>query len=556
MGDFNSNTPTARGMEWRPSTVRQYALDSPGRGLMMRIKPGSVTMANLDLFLSKIVGSPGLAVELRQPPSLDALPIDGPFSDSLRVPGTVGSVTGFTNQAGGAATAGEVSDSSDTTYLRNTSAVPAGSPIRCYFQSGIAPGGIYAKNRRVHVRARVRASTYCYTRLFLRIGGVNYFADPFLPTADFADVEASWYYNPATGLPWTDAEVLAFDVGTGFWGVEIQGTLLGTLPAQAFAVAQLDHLADQATEYRGAGSYTTSLGGGASPRWVERALSDLGPGLNTNLLVGSYGAWYYLHVFNWRNASGANYFTVPILTMPSGLVTAASSAATTGEHRLLYETTIGPGGEITRATPIPGAMIPILAQTSAPAINSQSQPYVDTPAVSVYSGSPTNWGGQITSAAITTYGGVRLPLGWQTLGRQPDAALTIELRHGAGAATGGGTLDATATVQPTDLADGVLGDTLVKFAVAIAVLATTQYVLRFVSTATNGRGWKVGTLDTRSDLLGSGVVTADVEGATQGGTTDALFSGGAAVTQKDLPAVLLAAPTGPASLTATPVAGL
>lgn len=565
MGDFNSNTPNARGMEWRPSAIRQYVLDSPGKGLLLRMKPGNVTPAAIDLLISKLAGSPGIGIEILRPAggatSTD-VPIDGLaggsglWDDSGPNPQSGAVVAGWQNQAGAAATVAELNDGSDATYHRNTAATPAGSPITEYF-AGLALGGpaIFTKYRWIQVKSRLRStSVVAYVEQVLRIGGTIYPGAPFLVYvgSTFADYMTTWYYNPATGLPWTHADADGFWNNVNQFGHRVQGVYSTTAPAGTIHAAALELPSSGTSDQRTQTFYATSIGsiGGTAPRWTERTLLNV-PG-------GAVGAgWVYLHVFAWRTASASNSFQIPVLKMPAGLVEATGPAATTGEHRKVYETQIGPGGELLSASPTSGEIMAFLMDQGAGVISSQSQPYAEISTLNIYSGSPVNMGTEITTAAITTYGGIRIPIGWQTAGQQPDAPLTIELRHGAGFLTGGGTLDTTMTVNPTDLVSpGALQDLLVKFPAALALLGATQYGLRIFSTATNGRGWKVGRLDTRSDVLSAGVSAADVQGATQGGTADSFWTAGTEDDRSELAAVLLAAPTPPTGLVATPVAAL
>lgn len=182
------------------------------------------------------------------------------------------------------------------------------------------------------------------------------------------------------------------------------------------------------------------------------------------------------------------------------------------------------------------------------AFNSQSQPYVAVSSTPIGTG-PAQ---QITAPAGLTYLGVRATIGWATSGQQPNAPLTIEIRHGGGAATGGGTLDATATIPANALSSYALTDITALFSASFVSSAIAYYVF-FRSASTNP--WAVALLDTDSATQ-SGLAAAIIEAQGIGGTTDGYYdTSGTLNTRYDLACLLLPSVGAPSAPTATVLAG-
>lgn len=155
---------------------------------------------------------------------------------------------------------------------------------------------------------------------------------------------------------------------------------------------------------------------------------------------------------------------------------------------------------------------------------------------------------QITDAAGTSYGAIRLAVGWAG-SLVPDGPLRVEVRSGAAAAEGRGTLLATAFVFPQDVPTAA-GAWLEKdFAANFTSGGSTQYYVRFTSTAAQGRGWKLFIGDTRSDNISSGTTLAEIEGASQNGQTDSFVDQTAIVLDRyDSGCAFVVKPSGASSL--------
>jgi len=237
-----------------------------------------------------------------------------------------------------------------------------------------------------------------------------------------------------------------------------------------------------------------------------------------------------------------------------------STAGNVGEQRDTWVLVCGNNPYVaTSAVEIPGELEPLLIYTGAAAstVNPESQPYaamLQNGLTEIRSGQSA--GQQVTGAAATQYSAVKLVVS-RFSAADPNQFLTVEVRHGGGALTGGGTLDATARVYPAQL-DPTNG-TYKTVSVIVPITPFTsilnqQYVIYLKSTATQFHGWGVALLDTRSDAV-TGVTVADVEGASVGGQTDGYDnSAGTVVTRYDAAVALLGPPTAPSGFTATAVA--
>lgn len=569
MADFNPNTPTIRGMEWRPDRIRQWLGDSPNKGLLLRFKntAGAVAAPNIDQFFSGFLADPGMAAEILTSPTVPAI------TKLTYYPATATGavIANWQNFAGGALLFSDLDDNGDTNDgARNTAAI-AVSPGNYLQWRSLGPN-VPANSRIVDVRikcvARLLTSNgkSCVLVPSVNIAGANYElgggktvpADSKWRTYNLCDdfpIEGlsfgSAYLEPTgTVGPWTLAQVNAIVNGTDEWGLVVYG-LVST--AQTLQIASLILEVRYVAETRmgsgtGKGWYSVALPPGLPPTWDETSPGGVAMVANT---------WYWLHIFPFIRAGGGRYFTMPIIgSDPTRVIEAQSAAETLTEHRKLYETIVTPNGVLLQVSPQGvGEFIPALFETAA-AISSQSQPYVELDLLDFYTGALANTGTEITTAAATNYDGISLVVGWQDQAQRPDAPLVIEVRSGAGGLTGAGVLVGTASIQPTDLATGGLQEFFLAFAAGVLNLAlNTQYFVRFSSTATNGKGWRTPVLDTRTDITVGIPTVAEIQGATQGGTTDSYFTAGVEDDRYDMAVAFVQRPVAPAGITATPQAG-
>lgn len=549
MGDWNPSSPTIRGQEPHPVSKRLVRLDSTVKGLAMRVRPGNITASHIHTYLASVSnGNPGMAVEV-----LDTLAPT--CSTTAYYPGTdTGQViTGWSNSTG-TTEYSLIDDQYDTTdYMTNTAALSAASTLDLQFRGSVTSlSSVRIVN--VTLKATVKLanttgnSAQVDVRGILTLGATTYQSPKTsVRRRDvFESVEiCQWPVNPSTKVPWTLTEINAILSSSVPASDEFGIRVGGKLAASGFLVAGMWLEVKTCTENRKGFLYAAT-----PPRagWVKHDISDAKP--------LSAGTRYWLHIYPLRGSS-ENYFEVPLIKAPN-TVEAASAAATTGEQRRAYLTQLtNAGGAVSTFTTFPTETLPALIDSSG-TIRSQSMPYVKVGEQLFYSGDTTDSyaasrGQEITTAAATDYVAVSVPVGWQDKRRRPDRALVINVRSGT-TTDSGGTLHATATLHPTESDQGTITDQVIRFASTWTSGATTQYRLFFSSTASKGRGWVVPLLDDRSDNIGTGTTAAEVDGATQNGTTDSYIGDGTANDRFDFPIALIAAPTAPASLTVTPTA--
>lgn len=561
MGDFNSNTPALRGSEWRPQTRRLFTFDTPSKGLLLRHKP--MNTANQDFYVQNVVGTPGYAIEHLND-SYVGVPLTtqyAPLTDTGKI------TTGWQNQSAGAVVNGDINDASTSTYAQNVNPLVATGNLAAALRLAFRLNQGSFAGRRI-LRVRVVMTARCdfditipqygaYVLGTVDVGGFTFYSSPQLmgESVYFSTLFFDFPYSPFFQGPWDASEITALSTGTDEFGIAVLGVYGTTIPAGRFKVAELAlEVTYLATDNRIRARYDTQLGLTQGPRWLERAFFTY---------PASNGAYNWLHIYNWLRASIADNWSIPIFRDPN-VVEAVSSGAATGEHRKLYETSVGPGGVILAANPTGrGDQIPVLYEVGA-VIGSQSMPYTQFYGNGNGSNGPGQASGfvvnstslqnaqEVTTAASTTYGAIRLAIGWGSPNQPPDQPLLIDLRHGAGHISAGGTLDATLTVQPSEVADGpVLRDMTVKFPVPLALLATTQYAFLFRSSATPGRGWSIAALYDGAIEISTGITAAELDGAGIGGTADSLAFFGTENDNWDIPLVLVQSPTAPTGLTAT-----
>lgn len=540
MGSFNPGSPTILGGQWQPSQARNLVLSTGVQAVAMRMRPGAVTPADLDAYLKVISGTPGLALEIVDTlvPTLDVPVTVFPGTDAGAAKSS------WVDEAAGASAYTDVNKKTvASTYLvnntqalaelsfRGATAISAGKRIVSVQGSvNIAYPQATVPGQEFFFYVSSGQSQFAPVDLVVNIGGTLYAlgggsTSPLIPY--IVNSSPQVWLNPATKIPWTLTEVNAITNGTDRFGIQKRAsTFTGEHRIQGLWLT-----VQTCPENRRACYYTTT---GQTQGWQRYVLVHPDGGA-----IGALSAntWYWVVVYV-LNAAGGSSITLPVLGDPD-LVLAASASAT-GHHRVAYDCGLD-RGIVTAATMRTGEMIPMLLENPAGTFNDESQPYV------ALGTDATDRAQQITAAAGTTYGGVRFNLGWATPTEAPDAALYVEVRHGAGAETGGGTLDAIATIPVTHLTNGALNDVQVPFAASF-VSAAVQYYVYFRSTAT--KPWAIGYLDTDSATV-STITTAQVEGTTQGATTDSYVDdAGAQTTRYDFGVALIpttAAPSGLAS---------
>ena len=533
MGHFNPRSPDISGSEFQPSTARRITLNSPLEGIAQRIRPGAVTITRLHPLLRAVEGTPGLALEV-------LTTLTPTIEEDTYLPGTdTGKVTtGWQDASAGAVNYTDVDTEyhDGTNYATNTSAQSASASLDMQFRGNNA--GDLGTDRVLYVRVGAEVKLRDITgnareveiAARLVLNGTGYLAAPRHTSAqvqyDRKEFLHTWYLNPATGLPWTTAEaddiIDAADADT--FGVRVKGRLAATGFRVAGMWAKIGHCA----ENRIGSVYTAD-----APRrgWIEQVLSATS--------AASANTFYWLHLYA-LNGSASDWLQVGMVKDPALIVD--TDPADIGEARQLVHTTLsGQGGVPTATVERPGQMWGILAETGA-GIHAESQPYSDIDPVFLDSFETRKLAQQVTTPNPTaTFGSIQLTVEWADPTTRPDQPLVVEVRTGAGAETGGGTLKATGTLRPDQTTAGP-AQYLVELDAPFAASVSTLHHLLVSSTANPLRGWKMWRLDSRSDLVttGGGTTASEVQNSTQGGTIDSYVVDGTPDDRYDLPMAMVA----------------
>lgn len=509
----------------------------------MRIRPGAITPADLDPYLKLISGTPGLGLEIVDTlnPTLDTPVTIFPGSD------TGASKSSWVDEAAGTSAYTDVNKKTiASTYLvsntqalaelsfRGATAVSAGkrvlsvqSNVHIAYPSVATVGQEFffyinssAQAQFAPVENVVSISSTLYS---MGGGSTSPIKDPTVYSSP------NVWLDPSTGIPWTLTNVNAITNGTNRFGIRKRASTF----TGEHRIHGLWLTVQTCAENRRACYYTTT---GQTQGWARYVLVH--PDTGGTITALSANTWYYAVIYALNPTGGAS-ITLPVLGDPNLILTTSPSA--TGNHRVNYDCVVD-RGVVTTATQRKGEMFPVLLENPAATFNAESQPYV---AIATSEGGVSQ---QITATAGTTYGGVRFNVGWANLANHPDAPLYAEIRSGAGAETGGGSLVATATVPVTHLQTGEIVDVQIPFDAAF-VSGNTQYYVYFRTAALIA--WAIAYLDTGNDVVTT-LTAAQVAGTTQGGTTDSYVdAAGAQNTRYDFGVCLIPETAAPASLTST-----
>lgn len=554
IGNFNRQSPTLLGSEWRPQTGRNIVLSSTTRAVAQRIVPSNITARDVDVYLSQIVGTPGIGIEIVSTlePTLDT-PID-------RFPGTDTGATksDWLNESDAAASYTKVAKKvASTTYLkpntskatslefRAASAISAGKRIVSITQGMLArwPGSVDGGVSGFHY-SPASGTAYPALKGVVNISGTDYQTglNPGGIVSKFTTFTSPpMWLNPSTGLPWTLTQANSLANGTDEFGVTRNASIY-TLEAQ---IAGLWLTIQTCAENRVACYSSTTA---QTLGWQRYTLTGPDGGAVSAFSANTY---YWLVIYLLSTTGGAS-LSLPALKDTNLIV--STSASGTGEHRQTYNVTLDRGVVIDSTDVVPGEIAALMVETSGSAWIGDSSPYVTLAPLEVSTG-PSQ---QLTAPSGTTFGGVRLNVGWESTNLRsgtlpPDAPLLIEVRSGVGASTGGGSLVATATIGPDQFTTGALQDIQVPFDASF-VSTATQYSIYFKSAATTDRSWVVGQLDTGSATVTT-ISTANVEATGIGGTTDSYQdTAGSATSRYDIPVLLIPAVSAPGSLAVTALA--
>lgn len=517
---------------WHPTSKRTFSNYNTGTSLLCRIKPGAATINRVHLYQSSSFpyGSK-LGIEILTSITPQELLL------ATSVPGTDVLSTGWTSTAGSFfsvldETAGTVDTSNYATnaYINQGLRLGLrGANSASYGRVSAVTVNIVAQTTEVATAGAIGEINLSGTWYQAQSYSSNSYALGDVTSGDLAVRTARFDYNPATSAPWTSTQVQGFanTAGTDEFGLS---TYVSNGDVLVYAIwLDIEYVA---TDTRLCSGYF--LIGSSFAGWKRYDLSVSA--------VASANTYYWLHVYT---LSG--FIAMPVLRDDGAVFREAIIATnTTDEHRKAYTGTVLASGVLTGSSSTQGEIFPFLLDATG-TIQAQSQPYAGYAEQPIYTG-VGHYGQQITTAAATTYSGVRLSVGWQNTTVRPTAALTLQLRSGGGSLTGGGTLHATATLGVDDLATGAMQDVQVAFASAFAAAATTQYVIYVTTTAADGFGWKIAYLSTLSTGVLITTTVANLDGAGQNGTTDDYDFAGTATDRMDAPICIYAFPATPTGL--------
>lgn len=555
MGNYNPNTPAARGMEERYlSSFEAPMLGSGLYAVQLRTRPGAVTPSAAHLLLPTVVGAPGIGISLvdtQQPPVTT--------TDFFPGSDTGSTVINAEDQGGAALNFSDVNDPNDATdYARNDRNLGQNGSSFIAFRgnnAGALSGRRILRVQLVALMLNLRSTDNAVQLPIIgsvTMGGAEQLG--LWRTVRKGDAfrqitVADWKLSPATGIPWTVTEVdnIISAANADTMNLRWYGKAADQTARCSAYWLRVDHCA----ENRHGQFYKR---GSLREGWDRYALASVPGALSAN-------TWYWWEIGAMESSIEQGFTLAAVV--PSTHPTQDPTDNTKDHRQGSVVLTSGPGGagltgpDKILTSDVQGA---VLLETSGAVINADSQAYgaVIPDFVGVYLGTAFRTGQQVTtdsSQPVGGYAGVTLPVGWWDTSQRPTRPLIIEVRSGAGAINpGGGVLEATATLIP-EWSQPDVADTFVAFDGGNVTLAnSTQYHAHVFSDAVASFGqnaWRVPRDDSRSDaiLSGSGTSSAQVQGATQGGTTDSWFNGGAADDRYDVPLALIAPPAPPSTVT-------
>lgn len=456
-----------QGMEWLPFLSGVVTLDGPTKAAAVSVLQ-TVSQA-----------IPSVKLPISALPTRGGVYVVEAFDNETGVVGTITQQIASPNEdvagVGAVGAVGWHTDAGSTTNIYtaidevnlnvNDWIEAAGSPAK--YVSRMNTGGLTMTGRRV---TSVRLGFWAHGvgnavngEVGLRIGGVDYsrtYAFPATPT----QYEAVWYNNPATGAPWTIADIAAFDTTNGWFIGLRSGGYVVLRCLQAWMVVW------SAPENR--------LASGV----LDDRTSGLAAGYNTvTMTTPTGGTWTKdaagKHLYVVRRVSSVGAITIPYI---------ATDSKYTGPFVNVHgwtPTFNTENGTILAMNTATDRFVPIIPQTTGPVDSVDAQPYAALTEATVYTGNPAQQ--EMSNMLPTAYGIVRVICRCGSACTDP---LLVKVRRRSDDAQIGGVV----TIMPGDVDLGlpggryalVTGSLKVGSADAPAVLsAATQYYLEFSSVA-------------------------------------------------------------------------
>lgn len=530
MGDWNPNNPGLVGDEVRFTSSRSSQIGGATSGWAFRFRgPGGGNITGLAAYLASVGnGGSGFGGEI-----VNTLTVT--TSTTTVFPGTdtgknvvnQASQTAWGNADGSTPVlyTSVAQNNNDSLFAKNVFGVDTTSNLA--FRGNIAAlTGVRILNVQVWARAKVvpgNGSAWLVPMLSNNTVGTT----TQIAQGGFQNyLLGSFTLNPATAVAWTLSDVNAMISTTATTTFGCQGSFNST-PGNV-GVAGIWLVITTCPENRIGNFYISNPAVG----WNHVSLS--------NVAAQLANTWYWAVL--WADkADSSNSLVTNVLSAPTIVV--PSSASGTGEHRQFYEVAISGAGGVTAINRQTTGEIGALLLDQSGTYITQGDPYAAYSTVAPASSNPP---AQTITMPAQSYTGIKVAVGWATQNVLPDQPLTVEIRS----TSYGGTLIATATINPTTIpAPGAVQDVYVSFPSTFAASAA-QYWVRFVSSAVNN--WAIPLLDTASNSIVSGITAANIEGQSVGGTTDTYVQpGGSAASRYDIPVTVASAPQAPGSITVT-----
>lgn len=506
---FNPDADGVLGLQWPVTVESAYAVDSPTKAAGARVRShGAETIDKASMYAAAVAGSAGYLMEV-WPVTVTESPEVTTFTARPNEDVVVTTL----NRSAGAASVGNAYPEIDDSILSLTDWLTPNTSGTAEWAGRVATGsgnftGEQILRLEVHVvAANDDPTSHSDLNCYVNIGGTKYLAAQQNISYTQTEFVFVWEYNPATGLPWTIADIEAFDTSDEIGFSWSDGGSFNSYIYQAWA--EIDHVPEQRLAFGKATittvgwqefNLTTPTGGGT---WSKADATDY---LFTVRRISGTGSASFRYLDSLADCPHEH----------SGYAVQFSGA----EGRLLEL-----GAEFTRAHAL-------IITTSAPATSADSQPYASLDLADVYTGHSVE---QEFTGVAANYGVVKAVVAAQA--GTPSADLNIKIRRRSDNVQIGTTMvftPAELTGTPTTLRE-------ITVRMAAAALTAVQEYVEFTSSAPDGQGWVVVLLDT----------TGTGSSATYGGTTDVATVGGAQDNDTDLAVVVAQIPTAPANLTVT-----
>ncbi len=524
-GRWNPNGPDIAGDEWPGSAVTMKQLATVvGRGPRI-VATSSQSIDAIATIVHGIAGPGPINMiadvyDLANPPGADArtwalaVPVSNASTPSGWVKNSSGVVTAY--DANAYLNLDEVVlPSSDLQTGRSTQVMYQGTtstskPIlfhagNTFVDGDTGAGGASITSKRVGV-VEVLASGFSEsghsTQLVgqLNIGGVSYNADSgpsgFPANGPMKMLRFAWYWNPATGLPWTNADAVALTDGTDAFGISLTiksggGDLHITSVMLQFQVL---------TERRVAtGNQVTN----PADRWVS--FSTLAPANNAVAAWSKVSGHEYLILYSHYKDSDTG--GIPLID--TSKVAGRETDALTNTDAHGWQLAAG-GVPLSEIETVEGQMPTLLLVAGVASVD--SLPYADVETISLSGGNTTTQ--RISSHSTQGYGTAQVVVGRGAGGQ--DAALVVRLKQ----VSGGATLAGPISIQPADIpVDGKFHVVAVVFASPASLTSGTAVYIEATTTSTVG--WQLPRLmhhTASMSVIATNVAAAAAQGI--GGTTD------------------------------------